>query len=148
MPPVQPESPCEGTDEAHAGQDTDGSCPAAPARPRRHRGPALAACQGPAAALRTPGPGSAGSQPRSSPGTARGLPAHRRAAARHPRGPAASCSRFLGTAAGRRRARTARAGRDRGSPGEPFLSCPGRCGAAGAARSAAPRLSLKWLLPF
>lgn len=54
-PPVQPESRYEGIDKAH--QDTGGSCPGAPAR--WHRGsssPGLAGGQGPAAALRTPGP--------------------------------------------------------------------------------------------
>lgn len=111
VPPVQPESRRDGTYKAHAGQDTDSPCPGAPARPRRHRGrlgPAPAACS------RTPDPGSAGCQPRSSSGTAHGLLAHRRAAARHARGPAASSSGFLGTAAGRGRAHAARAGRHRG----------------------------------
>lgn len=161
-PAAQPETRREGTDKAHAGHDTDGSCPGAPARPRRHHGrpgPALATCPGPATALRIPGPACAGSQPRSSPAAAWGLPAQRRAAPRHARGPAASRSRFLGTPAARGRANTPRAGRlrggagaARGGPGEPFLR--GLAEGAPALRSPlGPRiggapLCLKWLLPF
>lgn len=97
----------------------------------------LGACQGPTAELCTPSPGSAGSQPGSSLGTACGLLTCCRAAAPHPRGPPAYCSGFRGTGAGR----------SHPSLGGQSLSHPGLLGGQ-IGKSQACSVVPEWLLPF